>query len=130
MSDSSASAPLRILLRLFLTVALVWVLPTLLPQYIQIGGGLFAYILIGITITLLNILIRPILYILTLPLKLFVTILAIILVNGVFLWLLTWLIGMMDPSMVSLAITGGIVGWIVVSLVLGLANWVMKEILR
>jgi putative membrane protein len=130
MAESSTAAPVRIVIRLLLTIALVWLLPTLLPAYIKIDGGARSIIMIGITITLLNILVRPILHVITLPLKLFMTIFAIILVNGVFLWLAAKLIGMMDPEVASLTILGGAVGWIVVSLVLGIANWVMKEILK
>ncbi len=130
MSDSSSSAPLRLIVRLLLNIAVVWILPIILPSYVAIQGGWAAIILIGITMTLLNVLARPIIHILTFPLKLFMTIIAIILANAAFLWLLTWLIGMMDQSLVGLAIMGGLTGWIVVSLIMGLANWAMREMLK
>jgi putative membrane protein len=131
MSDSSnASAPIRLIVRLLLTIALVWALPVILPGFITIEGGLAAIALIGVTLTLLNIIVRPIINILTFPLKLFMTVLAIILANAAFLWFLMKLVGMMDQQTVRFVIEGGVWGWIVVSLVLGLANWIIKEILK
>lgn len=130
MAEHSSSAPLRLIIRTVLTIALVWLLPVIMPSFILIEGGLVAVALIGITLTLLNIIARPIINILTFPFKLFATIGAIILANAAFLWLLMRIVGMMDPSLVRFVIQGGLLGWIVVSLVLGLANWMLKEILK
>jgi uncharacterized membrane protein YvlD (DUF360 family) len=130
MSESSTSAPIRLLVRLALTVLLTWALPAVFPQYVAIEGGIPAIVLIGITLTLLNIIARPFINVVMMPFKLFLTVFAIIVANALFLWLLTWLVGMMDQSVVRFAVLGGLMGWIVVSLVLGIANWIMKEILK
>jgi uncharacterized membrane protein YvlD (DUF360 family) len=129
-SNSSISAPIRLLVRLALTVLLVWALPVIVPSYVEIHGGIGAITLIGITLTLLNIIARPVINLVMLPFKLFVTIFAIIIANAAFLWLLTWLVGMMDPETVRFAVLGGIPGWIVVSLILGVGNWLLREILK
>ena len=78
----------------------------------------------------MNLLVRPMLAVLTLPLKLFAGILAVIVVNGVFVWLVHILVLKMDPAIVGLEIYGGVWGWVVVAAAIGFANWIMKEIIR
>ena len=124
------SSPTRLALRALLTMALVWVMATYLPQYLGITGGIAAIIVIGALLTLLNLFVRPLLNVITFPLKLFATILAIVLANAVFLWLVMQVIARMDPTLIQLEVRGGILGWVIVSLLLGIMNWVLKEILH
>ncbi len=130
MTDSSGSLPLKITIKAILNVALVWAMATYLDQYFALTGGWRAIVIVGALFTLLNLLVRPILAVLTLPLKLFATILAVIVVNGVFVWLVHLIVLRMDPAIVGLTIFGGLWGWIVVATAIGFANWVMKEIIR
>jgi uncharacterized membrane protein YvlD (DUF360 family) len=129
-SSSSTSAPIRLLIRLALTILMVWALPVLMPKFVMIQGGIPAIALIGVTLTLLNVIARPVINVVMLPFKLFVSLFAIVIANALFLWLLTWLVGMMDQTVVRFAIEGGWTGWVIVSLVLGIGNWLMKEILK
>ncbi len=121
---------LRILFRFFLTLLLVWALSTYLDQYFFVTGGWKAYVIIAALLTLMNLLVRPVLDLIVLPLKFFATILAVILVNGLFLWLTVWIVDHMERTLVTLDILGGIGGWIVVMLVLGVAKWFMKVSLK
>lgn len=121
---------LRILLRFVLTIILVWAMSTYLDQYFFVTGGWKAYVIIAALLTLMNLLVRPVLDLIVLPLKFFATILAVILVNGVFLWLTVWIVDHMERSLVTLDILGGVGGWIVVMLTLGLAKWLMKVSLK
>jgi len=130
MADSSGSLPLKITIKTILNVALVWAMATYLDQYFALTGGWRAIIIVGALLTLLNLLVRPILAVLTLPLKLFATILAVIITNGIFVWVVHLLVLKMDPAIVGLEIFGGIWGWIVVAAAIGFANWIMKEIIR
>lgn len=130
MADSSGSLPLKITIKAILNVALVWAMATYLDQYFALTGGWRAIVIVGALLTLLNLLVRPILAVLTLPLKLFATILAVIVVNGIFVWLVHMLVLKMDPAIVGLEIFGGVWGWIVVATAIGFANWIMKEIIR
>ena len=98
--------------------------------YFFLSGGLPAYVVVGALLTLMNVIVRPLLNLVTFPLKLLATILAIILVNGIFIWLTYQIVLLMDPNLVTLEIIGGLGGWIVVTLVIGIANWVMKFILK
>ena len=129
-THSSLSLPLRILFQTVLTIALVWLLNELIPQYFSVKGGLAAFVIIGCLMTLMNMIVRPILHILTLPLKLFATIIAIILANAVFLWMVMWVTDRMDPTLIQFQVRGGIWGWLVVSLFLGIMNWILKELLH
>lgn len=124
------SLPLRIALRALLTVLLVWGLTLYLADYFFVQGGWPGYVIIGALLTLENLLVRPLLDLATMPLKLLATLVAFILVNGVFLWLTVTIASMMDPTLVALQIGGGIGGWIVVMIVLGTANWLMKISLK
>ena len=120
----------RILAKLILNTILVWVLAMEFPQYFTVTGGLTALLAIGGVLTLLNALLRPLLQILTLPLKLFATLLAIIVVNGVFVKILQEIIQTLNSPLVSFEIHGGFLGFIVVASAIGLSNWLFKVILR
>ena len=132
MSDnsSSGSLPLRITIKAGLNIFLVWLLAAYLDQYFQLTGGWRAIIIVAALITLLNLIVRPVLAIITIPLRLFATILAVIIVNGVFVWLTQLMVERMDPAIVQLEIFGGLWGWIVVAVILGFANWLEKELLK
>jgi len=130
MADSSGSLPLKITIKAILNVALVWAMATYLDQYFALTGGWRAIIIVGALLTLLNLLVRPVLAVLLLPLKLFATILAVIVVNGLFVWLVHLIVLKMDPAIVGLEIFGGVWGWIVVAAAIGFANWLMKEMIR
>ncbi len=123
-------SPTRLALRALLTMALVWLMAKYLPQYLSISGGIAAIIVTGALLTLLNLFVRPLLNIITFPLKLFATIIAIILANAAFLWIVMWVTDRLDPTLIQFDVRGGIVGWVVVSLLLGLMNWILKEILH
>jgi putative membrane protein len=120
---------IRFLIRIVLMAALVAIMAKLIPQYFEVKGGIPAFAIIGVALALLNILVRPVLNILTFPLKLFATILAIVIANAAFLWFLEATIAQLDPTLVQLQILGGAEGWILVALILGFGNWVVKEIL-
>lgn len=130
MAEPSSSLPLKITLRAALTIALVWAMATYLDQYFALTGGWRAIVIVGALLTLLNLLVRPILALVTMPLRLFAGILAVIVVNGLFVWLTQFLVLKMDPAVVRLEIFGGVWGWIVVACAIGFANWVMKEMLK
>jgi putative membrane protein len=121
---------LRLIAQFALTILLVWAMTVYLPAYIVIGGGWAAIVIVAALITIMNVVIRPVLNLLTLPLKLFATVLAIIVVNGAFVWLVMQVIGRMDPALISVRIEQGITGWIVVALVLGLGHWLLRLVLR
>ena len=124
------SLPLRLTIKFLLNCILVWALATYLDQYFQLTGSFPAnVIVVGALLTLMNMFVRPILELIMFPFKLFATIIAIIGVNGGFVQLIHMMTLEMRPDLVKLEIFGGLWGWIVVALLLGIANWVMKEVI-
>jgi len=73
------SLPLRLTLRFLLNIALVWALLSFVPQAFVLTGGFPASIVVGALLTLMNIVVRPALDLVTVPLKLIATLLAFIL---------------------------------------------------
>jgi len=124
------SMPLKILLTVLMNMLLVWFMGVFLNQYFQLTGGPAAYVIVGSLLTLMNLFVRPILHLITLPLKLIATLLAVVIVNGVFIQLTHLIVLRMDPEIVSLEIFGGLWGWIIVAGMLGFGNWLVKEILH
>jgi putative membrane protein len=126
-SEGGLSLPARVLLRAVLNVVLVWVLAKYFFAYFELTGGLAAYVIVGSLLTLMNLFIRPILEIITAPIKFFfATLLAIIIVNGIFVELTTYIVDRMQDNFVTLEIHGRLWGWIVVATILGVGNWIMK----
>jgi len=131
MSESSGgSAPVRILIKFALNVGLAAFLAVYLDEYFRMTGGMSAYVVMGSLLTLMNIIVRPVLSIILLPLKLFVTILAIIILHAVFVQIAVMIVQRMDPEIITLEIFGGLWGWIIVAVILGLGNWTMKAMLK
>ncbi len=126
---SSLGLPLRILFSTILTILLVWAMSALIPQYFLITGGWAALVIVGCLVTLLNLIARPVLHILTFPLKLFATLLALILSNAAFVWLVVRITSQMDPSLVQLRIADGFLSWMIVAAILGIANLFFKHTL-
>lgn len=124
------SVPLRLILQYALTILMLWLMIRFLPQYLLIEGSILALPAVAALLTLLNLFVRPILKIVTFPLKLFATLLAIVLANGAFLWLLERITERFDPTVASFIVDGGATGWIVVALLLGFGNWILHHILR
>ncbi len=123
-----SSPAVRLAIRALCNILLIFGMNLYLPQYIAVFGGIPAYIIIGCLLTLGNLFLRPLLDIVTFPFHLLFTLATTIIVNGLFLWIVYQIVLMMDPGIVSLAIVGGLTGWIVVSGVMGAGNWVMKHV--
>ncbi len=116
------SLPTRLLLQVLLTTLLLWWMATTLPQYVGIGGGWPGYAVIAIILVLLNLVVRPILDLLAAPVKFVAGLIGLILVNAVFLWILTAVTAKLDPAIASFEIRGGVLGWVVVAVVLGIGK--------
>ncbi len=116
------SLPTRLLLQVLLTTLLLWWMVTTFPQYVGIGGGWPGYAVVAIILVLLNFFVRPILDLLAAPVKFVAGLLGLIIVNAVFLWILTSITAKLDPSLASFEIRGGVLGWVVVAVVLGIGK--------
>jgi uncharacterized membrane protein YvlD (DUF360 family) len=131
MAESNGfSWPVRIVFQWVLTIALVWFLSINLEQYFLLNGGLPAYIIIGSLLTLMNLIVRPLLHILFAPFHFIFGMIATIMMSWLFLWITLKIANQMDPTILLFGLNGGVGGWIVVSLILGIANWLMKIIVK
>ncbi len=128
--QGNLSAPVRLIIRLLLTIGLIYIMNTFLEQIFFLQGGLAAFIIIGSLITLMNVIVRPLLNLIMMPFKLFMGLVVLIVANGLILWLTEKIAEAMDPTLVVLEIDQGIGGWFLIAIILGLANWVMKGVLR
>jgi uncharacterized membrane protein YvlD (DUF360 family) len=126
--SSVMSPAVKLAVRTLINVLLVFAMHTYLSAYITIFGGPPAYVIIGALLTILNLSLRPLLAIITLPFRLFFSLFTSIAVNAFFLFVVYEIALRMDPSIVVMTITGGITGWIIVSCILGIGNWVLKHI--
>lgn len=124
------SLPMRIVTGFILTIALLFGMQVFLPEYLTINGGIPALIILAALLTLMNMFVRPFLAIVTFPLHLLATLITTILVNLLFLWLLTHFAGRLDPRVATFSVQGGMDGWLIVSSVLGLGHWLLKHLLH
>lgn len=120
----------HVAIKFLLNAILAWVMATELGTYIAVTGGFPAYVILGALLTILNLLMRPILNVITLPIKLFALLPALLLANGVFLWFIVEIVQRMDPRLITMTLKEGPIGWLVIALTIGTANWLMKIILR
>lgn len=126
MSSPHKSIAGLLIIRFIVTTLLVWVLTLYLDPYFFVGGGWTAYGIVAALITLLNILLRPIINVVLLPLRFFATFLAVIAANAFFLWIVHQISLRFDPSVVTLSVNGWI-GWIAAGLVFGITNWILTH---
>lgn len=112
----------RLLIQIGLTTILLWAMVTYLGSYVGITGGWPAYAVIAIVLTLLNMFVRPILDLVIAPIRFIFGLIGLIIVNGLFLWILTAVTAQIDPAIATFAIRGGVLGWIIVAIVLGIGK--------
>ena len=129
-SNHHGSTIVKLLLRLAVNVGLVLFLQTSFGNYFTLTGGVKAIVLIGLLFAVINWVVVPILNVLSLPIKLLAWIVGFVLVNLVALWIAVTFVTALELETVTLAIRGGVVGWIVVSFILGFVNWLLKGILK
>ncbi len=117
---------IKLACKVIVNVLLVAGMNSYLPQYFSVFGGVPAYVIIGSLLTLMNLFLRPLIAVVTFPLRLLFTLFTTIAVNALFLLVIYQISLNMDPNVVALAVTGGLSGWLIVSTILGVTNWIMK----
>lgn len=129
-TEKRANVAMKFAFRVFINVGIVILLKSYFSSFFVLGGGYQGIAIVGLTFTVLNMIVVPILNVLSLPIKFIAWIIAFALVNAVAIWLTVWFVESVEIMGVSLAIEGGIVGWIIVSVVLGMGNWVVKAVVK
>ena len=126
MSSDHKSIAGLLLLRFAVTILLVWAMTTYLDAYFYVGGGWKAYVIVAALVTLLNVVLRPVITIILLPLRFFATFLAIIASNVFFLWVVRAISLQFDSALVTLDIKG-ILGWLLTGALFGFTNWLLTH---
>jgi len=129
-TERRANAGMKLAFRVFINVAIVLFLRSYFGTFFVLQGGYQSIAIVALTFTFLNMLIVPVLHVLSLPIKMFAWIIAFILVNAAAVWLAVWFVTALSIPGVSLAIGGGIIGWIFVSVIFGVGNWMVKAVVK
>jgi len=98
---------LKIVLVVVLNAAIFWVLDEkIFPTELNISGGIPAYAFIALAFALLNIVIKPIIKLVTLPFRILSFGLLGFLINAFMLWLLEYSVNFLEMFSANLEITG------------------------
>jgi putative membrane protein len=117
----------RILIFLALNTASLFVVDKLLVG-LSVTGGALGYVLIGIVIGLLNLIVKPFLNLVSLPIIFLTGGLFSMVINALILWLSQEIIEIMAISTITFAITGTVT-YIVAVIVFGILNSVFHKVL-
>ncbi len=98
------------------------VVVTQLIEGVTYTGGWVFFVVTGLTIGILNTLVKPFLKFLSIPLILFSGGLFLIVINAAILWLTDQLLEVFDFTNIDFQIDG-VVNLVLVALVFGLVNW-------
>lgn len=99
-----------------------------LPKLLVISPGLYPHAVVGVVLAVTNLLVVPILHIIALPIRLFATAVAFFAVNILGLYVSLEIVKMLSLEGVTLAIEGGVVSWLLLSLVFGLVNGGLRKV--
>lgn len=124
------SFPARLLLRLLLNIAFVWFLARFLGTIFLMTGGFPAIFLLGFLLTAIDLLIRPFLSLITLPLRLFLSILNTIVLSGLSLAVLVVIGREFPPSVLTLALSGGLRDIFLLIAIFGLRDVFLRSFVR
>ncbi|MDP2691552.1 MAG: phage holin family protein [bacterium] len=111
-----------------LNTASVYLVSYLLDQFVVTGGPM-GFVVVGICIGLLNLFVKPILKVLSLPLIFLTVGIFIILINALILWLAQIFVSFLDISGVTLTING-IWTYVVAVLLFGILNYLFQKLIR
>lgn len=129
-TEKRANTAMKFAFRVFINVGVVIFLNSYFGSFFVLDGGYQGIAIVGLTFTVLNMLVVPILNVLSLPIKFIAWMIAFILVNAAAIWLTIWFVTSIGIMGVGLAIEGGIVGWVIVSVILGMGNWIVKAVVK
>ena len=112
----------RFLIRWLVSSLGLWIAAGLLSDAISYGGSLGVVVIAGLILAIINVFIKPIVVILSLPAILFTLGLFMVVVNGFMVWLASRLYGPLEVTNFWAAILAG--------MVIGLVNYLVSAILE
>lgn len=112
----------------------VWAVSEIFPDRFEITSNpvWIGFVIVGITVGLMNTFIKPLLKVLSLPFIILTFGLFLVVINALVLWLIKWLFAEVLTSLeIQVLISGGILSYILLGLTLGIINtflhWLLKE---
>jgi len=117
-----------LLVFLALNTASVFLVHQLLDGFI-VEGGTLGYVLIGVMIGFLNLFVKPVLKVLSLPFIFLTAGLFVIFINALIIWLTQSLVNFVDIAGISLTIEG-MGSYIAAVLLFGILNYIFQKLLR
>ena len=127
--SKEGTTAMRLLLRLLINAAAIWVATLLIPA-IEVTGGIWGWVIVVVLFALVNTFIRPIAQLLSLPISILTLGIFALVVNALMFMLVAWLAGQ------YLQITGSNwfsdLGWaflaaIVISIVSSVLGWFLPD---
>ena len=118
----------KILLGIVVNALSLYVLVEFLEEVVG-TGGIKLFIIGGIIIGLLNVFVKPIMKILSLPFVVITAGLFLIVINAFILFLTQWVINTMEFRDVTLVFVG-LGSYLVAAIVLGIINWAQNILLK
>lgn len=106
----------------------VYLVHQLLDGFV-ITGGAWGFIVVGSIIGLLNLFLKPILRVLSLPFIFLTVGLFLVLINAVILWLAQQLVSFLELEGITF-IVEGMVTYVVAVLLLGVFNYLFQKLIR
>ncbi|MBU2523971.1 phage holin family protein [Patescibacteria group bacterium] len=119
----------RIIVSLVINGVCLYSVGQILPEDVAISGGLKFFIVGAIIISFLNLLVKPLLKIISFPLVFITGGLFLIAINAIILWFLEYAIIILDFNNVSFNVFG-LKGYLYAAIIFGLVNWTSQWLFK
>ena len=117
----------KILISVVLNAAVLKLTTLLIPTVINVNGGLTTFMYFGLVFGIVNTIIKPILNIITLPLRFLTLGLSVIFINALVLYFTNIGLEILFQNQYDLIIEG-VGNYLIASLVIGSINWIKNLI--
>ena len=118
----------KIIIGVVLNAIAVFIVVEFLPE-VTAEGGIKFYIIAGIIIGLLNVFLKPILKLLSIPFVIVTAGLFLVIINAFILYLAQWIINTMEFKDVRFYFAG-IGSYLIAAIIVGIINWAEHIIIR
>ena len=122
---------MNLLVRILVTALALWLTSLILPNHLEILGGdspatrILAILVVAAVYSLVSMIVKPIVNILSLPLYVLTLGLFILVVNALMLWLTTWLTGLNIFGEWGLEVHGGFWWYVWIALILAVLQTII-----
>jgi len=121
----------NLIVRILVTALALWLTSLLVPNHLEILGGdsvgtrILAVVIVAVVYSLVSMIVKPVVNLLSLPLYVLTLGLFILVVNALMLWLTTWLTGRELFGEFGLQVHGGFWWYVWIALILAVLQTVI-----